>query len=46
MSLNKRKKRKPVGKMTNKKEYPKLTLDQALDMVIAGKSAEGLREKL
>ncbi|SFM38233.1 integrase/recombinase XerD [Gracilibacillus orientalis] len=45
MALNKRKKRKPVGKMSNQKEYPKLTLEQAIDLVISGKSAEGLRER-
>ena len=31
--------------MSNQKEYPKLTMDQAIDLVIAGKSAEGLRER-
>jgi integrase/recombinase XerD len=45
MGLNKRSRRKPVGKMTNQKDYPRLTLEQAIDLVIAGKSAEGLREK-
>ncbi|MFJ8257826.1 hypothetical protein ACIQ4Z_11200 [Peribacillus asahii] len=45
MSLNKRVKRKPVGKMANQKEYPKLTMEQAIDLVVAGKSAEGLRER-
>ncbi|MEC2076393.1 tyrosine-type recombinase/integrase [Metabacillus fastidiosus] len=45
MSLNKRVKRKPVGKMANQKEYPKLTMEQAIDLVMAGKSAEGLRER-
>nr|WP_308315308.1 tyrosine-type recombinase/integrase [Bacillus sp. UMB0893] len=45
MSLNKRVKWKPVGKMTNQKDYPKLTMEQAIDLVIAGKSAEGLRER-
>lgn len=46
MGLNKRVKRKPVGKMINQKEYPKLTLEQAIDLVIAGNSAEGLRERI
>lgn len=41
MSLNKRIRKKPIGKMSNQKEYPKLTTEQ----VIAGKSAEGLRER-
>ncbi|MDC3412372.1 hypothetical protein NC797_00250 [Aquibacillus sp. 3ASR75-11] len=45
MALNKRKKRKLVGKMSNQKQYPKLTLEQAIDLVVAGKSAEGLRER-
>jgi integrase/recombinase XerD len=45
MALNKRKKRVPVGKMTNQKEYPQLTLEQAVDLVISGKTAEGLRER-
>ncbi|ASF29969.1 MULTISPECIES: tyrosine-type recombinase/integrase [Bacillus amyloliquefaciens group] len=45
MSLNKRIRKKPVGKMSNQKEYPKLTMDQAIDLVIAGKSAEGLRKR-
>jgi integrase/recombinase XerD len=43
--LNKRTKRKPVGKMENQKEYPRLTMEQAIDLVVAGKSAEGLRER-
>ncbi|WP_338449276.1 hypothetical protein R4Z09_24310 [Niallia oryzisoli] len=45
MSLNKRIRKKPVGKMSNQNEYPKLTMKQAIDLVIAGKSAEGLRER-
>jgi integrase/recombinase XerD len=45
MALNKRVKRKPVGKMSNQKEYPKITMEQAIDLVIAGKSTEGLRER-
>jgi integrase/recombinase XerD len=43
--LNKRTKRKSVGKMENQKEYPRLTMEQAIDLVVAGKSAEGLRER-
>lgn len=31
--------------MSNQKEYPKLTMEQVIDLVIAGKSAEGLRER-
>ena len=45
MSLNKRVKCKPVGKVANQKEYPKLTMEQAIDLVVEGKSAEGLRER-
>jgi integrase/recombinase XerD len=45
MTLNKRVKRKPVGKLTNQREYLKLTMEQAIDLVVAGKSAEGLRER-
>ncbi|MFN7251813.1 MAG: tyrosine-type recombinase/integrase [Anaerobacillus sp.] len=45
MSLNKRVKRKPVGRITDETEYPKLTMEQAIDLVVAGKSAEGLRER-
>lgn len=45
MTLNKRVKRKPIGKMSNQKEYPEITIEQAIDLVISGKSAEGLRER-
>lgn len=45
MSWNKRIRKKPVGKMSNQKEYPKLTMEQVIDLVIAGKGAEGLRER-
>ncbi|PFP30101.1 integrase [Bacillus sp. AFS073361] len=45
MALQKRARRKPVRELANKKEYPNLTLDQALDFVISGKKAEGLRER-
>ncbi|TYO69790.1 tyrosine-type recombinase/integrase [Rossellomorea marisflavi] len=31
--------------MSNQKEYPKLTMEQVIDLVIAGKGAEGLRER-
>ncbi len=37
MSLNKRARKKSVGKMSNQKEYPKLTMDQAIDLVIVGR---------
>ena len=31
MSLNKRIRKKPIGKMSNQKEYPKLTTEQVID---------------
>lgn len=45
MALKKRQRRTPVGQRVNVKEYPRLTLGQAIDMVIATKRAEGLRER-
>ena len=42
LSLTKRKRR--VGSI-EQREIPKLTLQQAVDLVIAGKKAEGLRER-
>lgn len=45
MALNKRNRRKPVRKMSENKEYLELTLAQAIDLVVAGKTAEGLRER-
>ena len=39
MSLNKQIRKKPIGKMSNQKEYPKLTVEQAIDLVVAGKSS-------
>lgn len=42
MTLKRKKKR--VERITQK-QYPKLTLKQALDMAVAGKKAEGLRER-
>jgi integrase/recombinase XerD len=45
MSLT-RKKRRQVGAIGGiEQQYPKLELQQAVDMVIAGKKAEGLRER-
>ncbi|QPC47372.1 tyrosine-type recombinase/integrase [Mangrovibacillus cuniculi] len=44
MSL-KRKKRKQVGQLVSTKQYPELPLNEALNIVIAGKKAEGLRER-
>ncbi|MEK1830877.1 tyrosine-type recombinase/integrase [Priestia megaterium] len=45
MALNKRKRRSAVKERVNSKSYPQLTLEQGLDMVIAGKKAEGVRER-
>ncbi|MDF1510186.1 tyrosine-type recombinase/integrase [Robertmurraya sp. DFI.2.37] len=45
MALQKRARRKQVGKISDKQKYPKLTLDQAIDLTIAAKQAEGLRER-
>lgn len=44
MSLKKRERRVPNGARTLR-EYPRITLDQALDFVISAKKAEGLRER-
>lgn len=44
MPLNK-KKRTAVGKMSNNKTYPSLTFDQAVNLVVSGKTAEGIRER-
>ncbi|WP_404347509.1 tyrosine-type recombinase/integrase [Sutcliffiella horikoshii] len=41
----KRKKKKQVGELASTKQYPKLPLEEALNIVIAGKKAEGLRER-
>lgn len=45
MVLKKREKRTQAGKLKSHTEYPKLTLEQAIDMVVAAKRAEGLRER-
>jgi len=45
MSLSKIDREKPVRKMTNQEGYPKLTMEQAIDLVIAGKSAKELGER-
>ncbi|MEB8674213.1 integrase [Bacillus thuringiensis] len=42
MALKRKKKR---AERTTHKSYPKITLQQALDIAIAGKKAEGLRER-
>lgn len=44
MSLNKRTRRVPNGARTLR-EFPKITLDQALDFAISAKRAEGLRDR-
>ncbi len=41
LSLKKRKKRIVLDEVT----YPELTLEQALDMVVSAKRAEGLRDR-
>lgn len=43
--LKKRTKRKPVTSRVTQKEYPKITLQQALDIVLSAKRSEGLRER-
>lgn len=45
MALKKKQRRTPVGKILDKVNYPQLTLDQAIDLVISTKTAEGLRER-
>jgi integrase/recombinase XerD len=45
LALKRKQKRTPVGKLIDNKEYPKLTLVQAIDLVISAKMAEGLRER-
>lgn len=45
MALNKKVRRKPVKTLSNQKDYPILTFEQALDIVLAGKRAEGVRER-
>lgn len=44
MTLKKRK-RTAIGKMSLEKDYPKVDFEQAIDLVISGKSAEGLRPR-
>lgn len=44
MSLKKRERRVPVGARTLR-EYPNLTFEQGLDLVISVKKSEGLRER-
>lgn len=44
LALN-RKKRKQVGELVSSKKYPELPLEEALNIVIAGKKAEGLRDR-
>lgn len=45
MALKKREKRNRAGSRVNHTEYPILTFEQAFDIVIAAKRAEGLRER-
>ena len=39
----KKKKRTAIGKISMEKEYPKITFEQAIDLVTSAKSAEGVR---
>jgi len=41
----KKRKRTAIGKMAMEKEYPKITFEQAIDLVVSAKSAEGLRPR-
>lgn len=41
----KRKKRRQLGELSSKNEYPKLSLSEALNIALAGKKAEGVRER-
>jgi integrase/recombinase XerD len=45
MALKKRKARRVGGTAGIERKYPKLSLDQAIDFVISGKKAEGVRER-
>jgi integrase/recombinase XerD len=45
MTLKKRKARRVGGAENVERAYPKLTCEQAVDFVISGKKAEGLRER-
>lgn len=45
MSLKKRKRRVPVNNVVDESKYPRLALDQALDIVIQTKRTEGLRPR-
>jgi integrase/recombinase XerD len=44
-TLKKRERRVPVGASVNRRDYPQLTLQHALELVISAKRAEGLRER-
>jgi len=41
----KKKKRTAIGKMAMEKEYPKINFEQAIDLVVSAKSAEGVRPR-
>jgi integrase/recombinase XerD len=45
MSLKKRARRSAIGQRSNGTSYPKLTFEQALDLTMAAKKSEGLRER-
>ncbi len=41
----KKRKRTAVGKMAMEKDYPKISFEQAIDLVVSDKSAEGVRPR-
>ncbi|MED1802929.1 tyrosine-type recombinase/integrase [Brevibacillus porteri] len=45
MVLKKRAKRTPIGRRQADTGYPRLTFDQAFDLVVSAKCAEGVRER-
>ncbi|MEW9700696.1 tyrosine-type recombinase/integrase [Paenibacillus sp. SI8] len=45
MTLKKKERRVPVGARSNVQEYPQLTFEHALDLVMSAKRAEGVRDR-
>ncbi|MFC5447607.1 tyrosine-type recombinase/integrase [Paenibacillus aestuarii] len=45
MTLKKKERRVPVGARTNVQEFPRLTFDHALDLVMSAKRSEGVRDR-
>lgn len=39
----KKRKRTVIGKMAMEKDYPKISFEQAIDLVVSDKSTEGVR---